>query len=84
MNTAGLLRAFGHVLERYRHERNLTIERLEDASGIPAALIKCFETGDYGPTFVDFIRLAHGLDVPPATLLNDVLVQWRLKPTDYD
>jgi transcriptional regulator with XRE-family HTH domain len=83
MNTAGLLIGFGSVLERYRHKRALTIERLEDASGIPAVLIKCFETADYTPTLIDFFRIAGALDVPPCTLLNDVLVQWKSNPTDF-
>jgi transcriptional regulator with XRE-family HTH domain len=83
MNTDRLLKGFGSVVERYRHERALSIETLATASGVPEPLIKSFETGDYGPTFVDFLRIANGLDVPPAMLLSDVLVQWRLKPTDY-
>ena len=83
MNTAGLLKGFGSVLERYRHERALSIETLAAATGVPEPLIKCFETGDYGPTLTDFLRIAKGLDVLPCTLLNDVIVQWRLKPTDY-
>ena len=84
MNTEGLLNGFGRVLEQYRRERNLTIETLAAASGVAEPLIKCYEGGEYGSTFADFLRLAHGLDVPPGTFLNDVLVQWRLKPTDYD
>jgi len=83
MNTAGLLKGFGTVLERYRHERGLSIETLAAASCMPEVLIKCFEAGDYGPTFVDFLRIANGLDVPPGALLTDVLTQWKLNPTDY-
>jgi hypothetical protein len=66
MNTAGLLKGFDCVLERYRHERALTIETLEAATGIPAVLIKCFETGDYTPTFIDFLRIATGSTCRPA------------------
>jgi transcriptional regulator with XRE-family HTH domain len=83
MNTAGLLKGFGSVVERYRHERALSVETLAIAAGVPEALIKSYEAGDYGPTFADFLRIANGLDVPPCTLLNDVLVQWRLNPSDY-
>jgi hypothetical protein len=83
MNTAGLLKGFGTVVERYRHERAMSIETLSAASGVPEPLVKCFEDGNYGPTFTDFLRIANGLDVPPCTLLNDVLVQWKSNPTDY-
>jgi transcriptional regulator with XRE-family HTH domain len=83
MNTAGLRKALGVVLERYRNERAVTIETLATATGIAEVLLKAYEEGSYGPTFADFLRIAHGLDVPPCTLLNDVLVQWKANPTDY-
>ena len=83
MNTAGLRKGLGCVLERYRHERNMTIETLAAASGVPDVLLKAYEEGNYGPTFAEFLCIANGLDVPPCTLLNDVMVQWRLNPTDY-
>ena len=82
MNTAGLVEGFGRVLERYRHERGLTIETLAAVAGLPEVMMKTFEAGDYGPTLVDFIVIANGLDTPPGTLLNDVLIQWKLSPTD--
>ena len=84
MNTAGLRKALGLVLERYRLERAVTIETLAAATGVAEALLKAYEDGSYGPTFADFVCIADGLDVPPCTLLNDVLVQWKSNPpTDY-
>lgn len=77
-----LLPAFGDVLVRRRKERQWTVDDLAAAAGLSGLEIRSLERGSYGPTLVDFFRLARALDEEPAMLLIEVITAWRADPTD--
>ena len=85
MSTDPLLRlasAFGDVLVRRRSERHWTGEALATAAGLSAMEIANMERGSYGPTLLEFFRIARALDEQPAMLLIDVITAWRADPID--
>jgi transcriptional regulator with XRE-family HTH domain len=85
MNADPLLRlvpVFGDVLLRCRTKRNWTLDVLADASGLSRTEIRGMEAGDYGPSLMEFFRIAEALGEQPVMLLVDVVSAWRADPTD--
>lgn len=77
-----LVPAFGAVLVRSRSKRYWTPEALADAAGLSPREIRSMEAGDYGPSLLEFFRIAEALGEQPAMLLVDVISAWRADPTD--
>ncbi len=77
-----LVPAFGAVLVRARSKRYWTPEVLAEASGLSPREIRSMEAGDYGPSLLEFFRIAEALGEQPAMLLIDVVSAWRADPTD--
>jgi len=77
-----LVPAFGDVLARSRAKRNWTIDALAAASGLSCMEIRGMEAGDYGPSLLEFFRIAEALRQQPVILLVDVVSAWRADPTD--
>jgi transcriptional regulator with XRE-family HTH domain len=85
MNADPLLRllpAFGDVLVRCRTKRIWTLDALASASGLSRTQIRGMEAGDYGPSLLEFFRIAEALDEQPVMLLVAVVSAWRADPTD--
>ena len=77
-----LVAAFGTALVRSRAKRYWTPEALADASGLSPREIRSMEAGDYGPSLLEFFRIAEALGEQPATLLVDVVSALRADPPD--
>jgi transcriptional regulator with XRE-family HTH domain len=77
-----LAAAFGDVLVRCRTKRNWTLDALAGASGLSRTEIRSMEAGDYGPSLLEFFRIAEALGEQPVMLLVDVVSAWRADPTD--
>lgn len=74
--------AFGDVLARGRAKRNWTLDVLAGATGLSPTEIRSMEAGDYGPSLLEFFRIAEALGEQPVMLLIDVVAAWRADPTD--
>jgi len=77
-----LVPAFGDVLVRSRVKRNWTVDALAAASGLSRTEIRSMEAGDYGPSLLEFFRIAEAPGQQPVMLLVDVVSAWRADPTD--
>lgn len=65
-----VLVSFGRNLRRLRKEAGLSQEELGARASIQMADISRYEAGSRDPRISTVARLAHALDVPPATLLE--------------
>jgi transcriptional regulator with XRE-family HTH domain len=70
--------AIGGVLRDYRKDRGLTQHQVAERAGLSQNVVSDIETGKRGPAFVTFLRLAYGLDVGPAELLD--AIEQRILP----
>jgi transcriptional regulator with XRE-family HTH domain len=66
--------AFGERLRELRAERGVSQDQLAHRTGIHATAIGRFERGGREPRLTTILRLAQGLDVPPGTLLDELIV----------
>jgi len=77
-----LVAAFGAVLVRSRSKRYWTPDALANASGLSPREIRSMEAGDYGPSLMEFFRIAEALGEQPTMLLVDVGSALRADPID--
>jgi len=63
---------FAANVERLREARGLTQEKLGWAAGIHQTAIARIESGERKPTLATIVKLAHGLEVPPAELFAGI------------
>jgi len=61
---------FGATVRRIRLAREWTQEDLADAAGLTATYVGQVERGDKVPSLTVVLKLARGLGVPPADLLD--------------
>ena len=66
------LDAFAANVRRIRHERGLTQEGLAERAGLHLTDIARIETRRRDPGIKVIAKIAHGLDVPAAALLDGV------------
>ncbi|MGH2969023.1 MAG: helix-turn-helix domain-containing protein [Solirubrobacteraceae bacterium] len=64
--------AFGAKLRRLRKEAGLTQEQLGARCGMDLAAVSRLERGLKDARLSTIVRLAHALDVTPASLIEDV------------
>lgn len=65
-----LIIAFGKRVRLLRKERNLTMEKLAELSGIDYRQLSYVELGDVNPTISTAFAIANGLDVPLKDLFD--------------
>jgi transcriptional regulator with XRE-family HTH domain len=65
-------RRFGENLRRQRHRRKLTQEGLAEACGLHPTEVSLLERGGRDPRLATIVKLAHGLGVAPAKLLDGI------------
>ena len=70
MKTTNVGAVFGTGIRRLRTERGWTQEDLADAAGLTATYVGQIERGDKVPSLTVVLKLARGLEVPPAQLLT--------------
>lgn len=63
---------FGANVERLREARGMTQEQLAWASGLHQTAIARIESGDRKPFLGTILKLAAGLEVPPADLFAGI------------
>jgi transcriptional regulator with XRE-family HTH domain len=64
--------SFAANVRRIRERQELTQEQLGWASGIHQTAIARIERGERKPTLDTILKLARGLDVPPAELFDGI------------
>ena len=67
-----LLIAFGERLRECRHMAEMTQEELAAAAGLHWTYIGQIERGERNLTYINVLRLARGLGMTPADLLDGV------------
>ena len=65
------LSAFGARVRRLRRERGLTLQDVADRAGISGSTVSKIENSNLSPTFDGLLKLARGLGVDMATLLDE-------------
>ena len=63
-------RAFGARIRALRRDRGIAQERLALLSGMDRSYMGRVERGERNVTLINICKIARGLDVPPATLLD--------------
>ena len=63
------IKAFGAHLRKMRQDRGLTLEQLEEKTGIDSKQISRLERGERSPTLTTIFYIAKGLGVKPKELL---------------
>jgi transcriptional regulator with XRE-family HTH domain len=63
---------FGDAVKRKRLELGLTQERLAEAAELHWTYIGGIERGERNVSLLNIVKLAHALNVSPATLLRDI------------
>jgi transcriptional regulator with XRE-family HTH domain len=66
--------AFGALLQRCRHVREMTQEELAAASGVSTQYVSMMERGQYQPSLHTVLCLARALDMRAADLVANVSV----------
>lgn len=66
-----LKRRVGTNLERLRHQRGLSLEKLASLAGVSRAMLSQIEAGESAPTISLLWKVSRGLDVRFADLLGD-------------
>ena len=72
INTSEILSIFGNTVKALRTERGLSQERLALEVGMDLTSINELEKGHRAPKLLTIIRLAYGLGVTPASLLENL------------
>lgn len=67
-----LLVVFGDRLRECRFDAELTQEELADAAGLHWTYIGQIERGERNLTYLNVLRLARGLGLTPAELLDEI------------
>jgi transcriptional regulator with XRE-family HTH domain len=65
---------FGAAVRRAREERGMNQSQLADAAGLSAPYLNVLEHGGNTPTLSVIFRICEALNLPPATLVDEV---WR-------
>jgi transcriptional regulator with XRE-family HTH domain len=61
---------FGERIRVLRSERGLTQERLAGKADLTTGFVNAVEHGRKIPSLTTILKLAHGLDIPPAELFR--------------
>ncbi len=72
-NPQDLQRRLGRTVRELRAEARLTQEQVADASGLHRNYVGGIERGERNPSFVQLVRLAHGL----GTSLGDLFSRFE-------
>lgn len=75
-----LRRRFGQRLAAHRRRHGLTQEALAEAAGLSVDMISKIEVGATGARFPSIERLAKAVDVDPADLFSDRMLEKSLRP----
>jgi transcriptional regulator with XRE-family HTH domain len=67
-----LASAFGRRLRELRDRKGLTQERLAKRSALQASAVARLERGQHEPRLSTVLSLAHGLDVSPSELVDNL------------
>src|SRR5262249_13736445 len=65
------LQLFGHTIRRLRREQKLSQEELAVRANMHLNHVSSIERGERNLGFLSFLKLARGLDVPAAQLLDE-------------
>jgi len=68
-----ILRAFGAVVRRARHDRGFTLKDLAAASGLSQRFLSLVEAGSGNPSLTNLCALAAALESTPTALLSEAL-----------
>jgi transcriptional regulator with XRE-family HTH domain len=63
---------FAANVERIRERRKMTQEQLGWAAGLHQTAVARIESGERKPTLDTILKLARGLEVPPAELFSEI------------
>jgi len=66
---SSMLHDLGSQIRSLRKERDLTLERLSELSGLSIGIVSQIERGRGNPSFATLVQIAHGLDIPVGRLL---------------
>lgn len=67
-----VLRRIGLNIKAERARRDLTQEALANRSGVAVAQVARMERGESDTGIVKYVMVARAMNLPPATLLDDV------------
>ncbi len=67
-------------LRMLRDERNLSLERLAELTGVSKSMLRQIETGKSSPTISTLWKIANGLRVPFTALLREKNTEVIIKP----
>ena len=67
-----IAQALSQVIFACRQAAGLSQEELAERSGVSQNAISDIERGKRGPAFITFLRLAHGLGISPAELVDAI------------
>ena len=67
---------FGNGLRKWRWQRRLSQRELSERVGIEFSKYAQFERGDRHPSFYSIMRLSYALQVNPARLFDEVVIEY--------
>jgi len=70
--TAHLVKTFGKIIERHRTRQGKTIYKISAEACLPKATWREIERGLKNFRFANLWKIAEGLDIPPATLIEEL------------
>lgn len=70
--TAHLVKTLGCIIKQYRENQGKTIYKISAEAGMPKATWREVELGLKNFRFTTLWKVAEGLDIPPATLIEEL------------
>lgn len=70
--TAHLVKTLGMIIKRFRESQGKTIYKISAEAGLPKATWREMELGLKNFRFATLWKVAEGLDIPPATLIEEL------------
>ena len=67
-------------LKKLRENRNLSLDKLSEMTGVSKSMLRQIEIGQSNPTIATIWKIANGLRIPFSTLLQEQAPQITLKP----
>ena len=71
-------------LKNIREDRNLSLDRLSEMTGVSKSMLRQIEIGQSSPTIATIWKIANGLRVPFTTLLRDQTQEVTLREFKLD
>ncbi len=70
--TAHLVKTLGKIIKRFRESQGKTVYKISAEAGLPKATWREMELGLKNFRFATLWKVAEGLDIPPAKLIEEL------------